>query len=256
MSPLLMAYEKYCHSLRQAAPDLQACLRHCYGQLGRDPGALFAQVNQRIIDLLEADAKQVEHAYHNRHHVCDVVSAIVLLLQQTAEEPNSPASVVDCMITAALGHDLHHDGLGTIAELYVERRSATAVLAIGQEAGLSAADMSFIEALILATYPPVQRELRQKLAVEQGPDQAELFYLMFGEADVLASLTPRFGKVLSVHLSAEWRKAGLVLPFMPDEDAGRAIFLAGYRLVTPSSRQLGVEAMVSDQLRILERKAT
>jgi len=254
MSALLMAYEKDCAAARLAAPDLSVCVDEAYRQLGRSPDGVFAEVNRKIIDLLEADAKQAEHAYHNRHHVRDVVCAVVLLLLQG--EPAVTPHVVDCMITAALGHDLHHDGLGTMSQRDVERRSATAVLAIAKDAGLPQADMGFIEGLILATYPPIQRRLREKLAQGQGTDPEDMMALVFGEADVLASLTPTFGKILSISLSAEWRKAGLIFPSMPDDDAGRALFLGLYRHLTPSARRLGVEAMVLDQMQILQRNVS
>lgn len=255
MSPLLKAYEKDCQASRMAAPDLPACLIEAYRQVGRDPDPVFSHANHKIIDLLETDAKDDEHAYHNRHHVGDVLAAIVLLIKQTDIEPEALAPLADCMITAALGHDLHHDGFGTTPEVDVEGKSAAAVLAIGREAGISSADLGFIEGLILATYPPMQLNLRQKLGSTKEPDRDDLLALMFGEADVLASLTPTFGKELSVALSAEWRRAGRIFPSMPDTDAGRTFFLGCYRLVTPSARSLGVDVMVSDQLRILERKA-
>ena len=256
MSSLLMAYEKDCQTSRRTAPDLSACLMKAHRQIGQNPDPVFAKVNTKIIDLLEADANPVEHAYHNRHHVCDVVCAVVLFLKQTDLNPDAPARVVECMITAALGHDLHHDGLGTMSALDVERRSAKAVLAIGQEEDLPAADLALIEGLILATYPPVQRALRQTLGIDPGPGANDVLALMFGEADVLASLTPTFGKVLSIALSAEWRKAGLLVPSMPDEDAGRALFLSAYRRVTPTAQRLGVDVMVSDQLQNLQRKVS
>jgi len=256
MSPLLMAYQQDCFASRMAAPDLSACLQDCYAQLGRAPDPQFALVNHKIIVLLERDAKQVEHAYHNRHHVRDVLSAVVLLLKQTDIAAFSTARLVDCMMTAALGHDLHHDGLGTMSELDVELRSSNAVLAIAQEVGLLAAEMGFIEGVILATYPPTQRRLREKLAMQQGPAPDELLTLIFGEADVLASLTPEFGKTLSVALGAEWRKAGLMFAAMPDEDAGRALFLENYRLLTPSAQRLGVDTMVFDQLLELQRNVS
>lgn len=256
MSPLLMAYQQDCFASRMAAPDLSACLQDCYAQLGRAPDPLFALLNHKIIELLESDAKQAEHAYHNRHHVRDVLCAVVLLLKQTDVASDATARVVDCMMTAALGHDLHHDGLGTMSELDVERRSSNAVMAIAEDVGLPAADMRFIEGVILATYPPVQRRLREKLAMKQGPAPDELLALIFGEADVLASLTPGFGKTLSVALSTELRKAGLVFAAMPDEDAGRALFLESYRLLTPSAQRLGVDTMVFDQLLELQRNVS
>ncbi len=127
MSPLLMAYEKDCQASRWKAPDIRACLNDATLKLGHTPDPVFAAVNQKIIDLLEIDAQTVEHAYHNRHHVCDVLSAVVLLLRQTDLDEKAITRLADCMITAALGHDLHHDGRGTISELDVERRSAAAV---------------------------------------------------------------------------------------------------------------------------------
>ena len=253
MSPLLKAYEKDCHASRPAAPDLLACLTAAYQHLGRNPDPVFAKVNHTIVDLLKADAELGEHAYHNLHHVRDVLFAVVLLLKQTQIDPDAKARVVDCMITAALGHDLHHDGLGTTPTLDLERRSATAVLGVAQDAGLPPADLGLIEGLILASYPPKQLKMREKLGFDKGPDPDELLALMFGEADVMASLTPEFGKILSVALSAEWRKAGRILPSMPDDDAGRAGFLGCYRLVTPTAKALGLDVMVAEQLQVLQR---
>ncbi len=256
MSPMLMAYEQDCQASRSTSPNLRACLTQAYEHLGRAPDLLFAKVNQTIIDLLDIDAQQGEHAYHNRHHVCDVLSALVLLLKQSDIDAKSNGRWIDCVITAALGHDLHHDGRGTIPGVDVERRSSSAVLAIARDAGLHAAELVLIEGLILATYPPVQLNLRQKLATLPGPDPDELLALIFGEADVLASLTPTFGLTLSAALSAEWRKAGLIFPSMPDEDAGREKFLGCYRLLTSSAKRLGVELMVMDQLQNLQRNVS
>ena len=253
MSPLLKAYEKDCQASRQTVPDLSACLTAVYRHLGRNPDPTFAKVNRKIIDLLNADAELGEHAYHNRHHVRDVLFAVVLLLKQTQVDPDGKARVVECMITSALGHDLHHDGLGTTPTLDLERRSATAVLEIAQDAGLPPADLGLIEGLILASYPPKQLKIREKLGLDQAPDPDELLALMFGEADVMASLTPEFGKTLSIALSAEWRKAGRILPSMPDDDAGRAGFLGCYRLMTPAAQALGLDVMVAEQLQVLQR---
>ncbi|MEI6798332.1 MAG: hypothetical protein WCO04_03855 [Pseudomonadota bacterium] len=254
MSPMLVAYEQDCKASRRAAPDLALCLNAANTQLGHAPDPVFAKVNQKIIELLDIDARQGEHAYHNRHHVGDVLMAVVLLCKQMDFDLTAPrARRVECMITAALGHDLHHDGRGTGQGVDVERGSATAVLTIARNAGLPAADLALIESLILATYPPVQLTLRQKLAAPQAPDPEDVLTLVFGEADVLASLTPSFGLALSVALSAEWRKAGLTFPSMPDEPAGREKFLGSYRLLTPSARRLGVDMMVIDQLQHLKR---
>ena len=55
---------------------------------------------------------------------------------------------------------------------------------------------------------------------------------------------------------AEWRKAGLIFPSMPDEDAGREKFLGCYRLLTSSAKRLGVDLMVMDQLQNLQRNVS
>lgn len=256
ISPLLVAFENNCQASREKSLDLSATVLECHRQLGRTPDPIFARVNRKIIEGLEADAVHGEHRYHNRHHVRDVLAAIVLLLGQIKTEVAANANLAERMITAALGHDLHHDGRGSFAEPDVEHRSAAAVSAIGQDSGLAMADLDFIEGLILNTYPPYQVKLRQGLCGEKDLEGENLFKLMFGEADVLASLTPSFGKVLSVALAAEWRKAGIKYASMPDEPGGRAYFLECYRQVTPAARQMGVDIMVSEQLRQLKRNAS
>lgn len=250
MSPSLTAFEEQRWLSREGQPDLLGCLQDAYLRLEHRPAASFQQAQMEIIGILEDDARTTEPAYHNRRHVCDVVSAAALLLE-AQDCRGLQDDVVDAVMTAALGHDIHHDGRAISIDGILERQAADAVTQIGKRSGLSAGINAFMEALIMATFPADQAKIRTNIRAGAACSGAEEFQLLLGDADVLASLTPGLGMKLSAQLREEWQAAGFSPVSPPDSPEGRRIFLGIYTTLSPAAQRLGVDRMVHEQLQQL-----
>lgn len=255
MTDLLAMFEQQCWLSREGQPDLECSVTKAYRVLGRRPSAAFGKVQERLIALLESDAQAKEHPYHNRHHVCDVVAAAALLLHVHGAD-RAGDDTIDAVLTAALAHDLHHDGRATSIDGALEERSAAAVKRVGTDSGLEEKVLDLMEGLILSTPPSVQARLRARLREGNACGTQENFQLLLGEADVLASLTPHFGWRLSALLREEWSEAGFQPANPPDTPKGRRFFLGTYTTLSLAACKLGVDRMIAAQLEQLDEERT
>lgn len=247
MDQRLMEFEARRIAARRSPPDLHRTLSAAYARLGLKQSPPFGAANARIIAQLSADEALLRLEYHNRHHVQDVIDAVAILL--TAD----PDSLVllqesEALLTAALGHDLHHDGRAFLPEPELERRSARSATNIARDCGVPESALLLIETLIIGTYPALQMELRTKSHSWSPADDVTRLKLILGEADVLASLTPRLGQTLSLSLAKEWASADMGGSPPPSSTQGRRQFLRAYHGLSCQAERLGVGVMIAEQL--------
>ena len=249
MDQRLREFEARRIAARSSAPDLQQAVWDAYRRLELVASPPFEAANARIITLLSDDEAVVEFEYHNRHHVQDVIDAAALLLSANSNG-HMTAQESEAFLTAALGHDLHHDGRGPLPEPVLERRSAKSVTDIGRDTGIPESSLFLIEALIIATHPALQKSLREREDLATSNGNADRLKLILGDADVLASLTPGLGQELSRRLAREWAASGVdVLP-SPSSPMGRRQFLSAYRRLSAEAVTLGADSMIAEQLKL------
>lgn len=246
MDQRLKDYEDRRLAARLSAPDLEREISAAHARLGLKPSIESALVIRKIITKLAEDAGRRQPEYHNLHHVQDVVDAAALLLSTNVGMVG--ADQCELLLVAALGHDLHHDGSGPLSEPLLEWRSANAVTEAGLSCGLRESALKLVESLIVSTYPPMQMSLRSGVAGDAGSDPILRLELILGEADVLASLTPRLGRELSLCLDREWEAAGVEAAWRPSSPEGRRQFLTAYQVLSAEALSLGVDAMIAEQL--------
>lgn len=246
MDQRLKEYEARRIASRSFAPDLTREIASAHARLGLEPSKTFAVACRELIQKLAEEAENSEAEYHNLYHVQDVVDATALLL--TCNEDLIEAELNEVLLIAALGHDLHHDGRGALREGDFERRSAKTVAGVCVSSGFTESTSMLIEALIVSTSPPTQMSLRSEMGRATLNDPAHRMMLILGEADVLASLTPRLGRDLSLRLEEEWLAAGVEAAHAPSSVAGRRQFLTAYRRLSAEALDLGVDVMIAEQL--------
>lgn len=247
MDKRLADFEARCTSARQSPPDLSNVMARIYATLAMTPSAAFVATNERVIALMTIEAATTEPQYHNRYHVQDVVEAAALLLS-TAADDMIPPHDRHALLTAALAHDLLHDGQAFLSEPELEWRSARNLVSIGRACGLPEGTLRLMETLIVSTFPPLQMSLRANMQATDVVEPASLLKLLLGEADVLASLTPRLGVRLSECLEEEWTAAGIHFSPSPSSLDGRRQFLSAYRQLSAAAIELGVGRMIAEQL--------
>ena len=247
MDQRLRKFEARRIAARASPPDLQQALLDAYARLHLIQSPHFEATNARIIDQLSAEERISALDYHNCHHAQDVIDAATLLLTAGSGSSVSPQEM-EALLTAALGHDLHHDGRAFLPDPELECRSARSVTAIGRDCGVPENALVLIEALILGTYPALQKVLRTEGEPSVPTDTARRLKLILGEADVLASLTPRLGRELSISLAKEWASAGMHVSHSPSSAQGRQRFLVSYQKLSAEAEALGVAVMIAQQL--------
>lgn len=249
MDQRLKEFEARRIAARSYVPDLQQAVWDAYSTLGLVASREFEAANARIIALLSEEEAVFKLEYHNRHHVQDVIDSATLLLSATSNF-HTTAQEREAFLTAALGHDLHHDGQATLSEPELERRSAKSVIDIGRDAGIPESALSLIEALIIATHPALQKSLREKEDLGASNGNVDRLKLILGDADVLASLTPGLGQALSGCLAREWANAGADVAPSPSSPKGRRQFLSAYRTLSAEAVSLGADLMIAEQLKL------
>jgi hypothetical protein len=164
-----------------------------------------------------------QHPYHNRQHFCEVALTAYILC--FLEQLNAEATQL--VVLAALIHDVVHDG-GSQAFVQ-ERASVERMRPMLQAAGLSAAQVSRIMVLVLATQSSAGTEFMATVFRAHHRDEAPALAIPTGapelaaliddpalarlarilcEADILPSvgLNLEHAMCLQERLSLEWRR--------------------------------------------------
>ncbi len=261
----LAAIEQELFTLRRAPPDVASALRaalvhvggpdmhrpdqHRGDRHGRD--ARLVMAGERIVQAVETASHGGELAYHNRHHIAEVVLAMGWLCGIARRNGDISADVASLGVVAMAGHDLLHDGSPPVGGV-LERRAADAVARAVADVGLGPRQRGMIAAAIGGTNPDLiasnaERAAGQLPAGRYGRP-VDLMIAMANEADVFSSLLPRLGPHLTHLLADERRRAGFPEAADITGPRSRLAFLGTYARLSPAARQMGLGELRNAQV--------
>jgi hypothetical protein len=207
--------------------QMPACFEHLL-----EGGRLIAEnIHSGPVDL---------PAYHNQHHVAEVVLAAYLLGKRERLSSRHTAELV----VAAVAHDLWHPGAKNQVPFEIETLSCDIAEPLLRQAGWNDEEVSRLRAMILATdfVNGVPNTRSRYLATRElpGHDPERVLAaqcLLLTEADILFSCFDKdFNEELSRLLSQEWNMGqdNLTVP-------QRLGFLNSVVFLSEAARQLGLE---------------
>lgn len=251
-------------------PGLPTVIAGCMQSLGykrswltkqRDDLGRFARVLTDLasdVERIGCGMKQLgcEPAYHSRKHMAQVaLSMTALLLARRPSNTLAPTDVCHEMLllSAALGHDVLHDGRRNDEPRQSERVSAQHVAAMYKRHGLSAYWRGRLVTIIEMTDPLDTANNHSVLHNATSLDSLTLCCVLMNEADILASTLPDIGIGLTEELATEWD-----LRYPQDAkglrtESGRSFFLQHMALFSSeSAKRLGLPAIRQQQLDTIE----
>lgn len=256
----------------EAWPGLDLVVRNALSQLGHAPQTRLTARKQALHDCIfsviqaieqdgaERSARQEEPAYHNRLHFSDaVVSLCVLLSNERVIAGRPRAAALShaewlCMLTM-VSHDFMHNGRVNAFRSEIEAMTVQALLPHMSEHRVHADDQALVSDLILKTDPAFVAQSHQNIqGLPFDVADPRCMLVLIQECDILASALPATGGGLTQQLSREW---STVAPersqsLLPPE--GRLMFLKhAARFSSPSSRLLGVQAVIDQQIQALQQ---
>ena len=203
------------------------------------------------IDALNSSFES-EPAYHSRKHFVDVCTGISALLSQNIGRDEakslSPWAVSTeeswLLLFAAIGHDYMHRGRINSVDYENELISLNGLqLFLNKYSDLSPEFkqnlMLKLHQLILPTCFDFTHLLYEKINKGIG-EQLDYLAMLLTEADVLASVLPKRGKVLSKRLSLEWRDQNKELSNYVASKEGYEKFLQKVQFLSDQSKKLNV----------------
>ena len=195
-----------------------------------------------------------EPNYHSRSHFKDVCVALSLLLQSQTAITNSPVAHLALSVSAkeawillfcAIGHDCGHDGTINTSPFELEKRSISQIKHWLNTTNYSPTEMnalmSYVEPIILATDPKNFQALLTK-KIDQN-HRADLMALLMVEADLMASILPVRGALLSRNLAMEWNQNYPDMAKFVNSTEGRIGFLERVQFTSPHSQVLNISAI-------------
>ena len=195
-----------------------------------------------------------EPNYHSRSHFKDVCIALSLLIQSQAAFTNSPAAHPALSISAkeawillfcAIGHDFGHDGTINTSPFELEKKSISHIKLWLSTTNYPATEMNgllnYVEPIILATDPKNFQTLLTK-KIDQN-HRTDLMALLLVEADLMASILPVRGALLSRNLAMEWRNNYPDMAKGVNSIEGRIGFLERIQFTSPHSQVLNISTI-------------
>ena len=193
-----------------------------------------------------------EPPYHSRKHFVDVCIGISTLLSQNLERGQaqqlSPWTLSKedswLLLFAAIGHDYMHRGRINSVDYENELISLNGLQLFLENHSNFSADykqnlMLTLHRLILPTCFDFTHLLYEKINKGMG-DQLDCLAMLLTEADVLASILPHRGKVLSKRLSLEWEDQNKELSQFVASKEGYDAFLQKVQFLSDQSKKLNV----------------
>ena len=203
------------------------------------------------IDALNSSFES-EPPYHSRKHFVDVCTGMSALLSQNIERDSghqlSPWTVSKqdswLLLFAAIGHDYMHRGRINSVDYENELISLHGLqLFLDKHSNLSPEFkqilMNKLHQLILPTCFDFTPLLYEKINSGMG-NQIDYLAMLLTEADILASILPRRGKVLSRRLSLEWQDQNKELSKFVASQEGYEKFLQKVQFLSAQSKKLNV----------------
>ena len=194
-----------------------------------------------------------EPNYHSRSHFKDVCIALSLLIQSQAAITNSPAAHPALSISAkeawillfcAIGHDFGHDGTINTSPFELEKRSISHIKHWLSTTNYSPIEMngllSYVEPVILATDP---KNFQTLLTKKINQNRTDLMALLMVEADLMASVLPVRGALLSRNLAMEWKQNYPDMAKSVNSIEGRIGFLERIQFTSPHSHVLNISTI-------------
>jgi hypothetical protein len=255
-----------------AWPGMGLVVRSALAQLGWQPNAALSSRNQAlhdcifsVIKAIEADGQQraahhQEPKYHNRLHFADAVVSLTVLMaleRQINDRPADapPAHAEWLGLLTVVAHDFLHTGRINQFHSEIETLSVKALTPHMKRHKVHKADQAVIRSLILKTDPSFVPESHLEISgVPFDLSDPRCLLVLIQECDIMASTLPATGGQLTQQLSDEWATVA------PDRsqslltNKGRLFFLKHMALFSsPSSRLLGIQATIDQQIAALEQ---
>ena len=194
-----------------------------------------------------------EPNYHSRSHFKDVCIALSLLIQSQAAITNSPAAHLALSVSAkeawillfcAIGHDFGHDGTINTSPFELEKRSISHIKHWLSTTNYSPIEMNgllgYVEPIILATDP---KNFQTLLTKKINQNRTDLMALLMVEADLMASVLPVRGALLSRNLAMEWKQNYPDMAKSVNSIEGRIGFLERIQFTSPHSHVLNISTI-------------
>ena len=194
-----------------------------------------------------------EPNYHSRSHFKDVCIALSLLIQSQAAFTNSPAAHPALSISAkeawillfcAIGHDFGHDGRINTSPFELEKRSISHIKHWLSTTNYPSTEMNgllnYIEPVVLATDP---KNFQTLLTKKINQNRTDLMALLMVEADLMASVLPVRGALLSRNLAMEWKQNYPDMAKSVNSIKGRIGFLERIQFTSPHSHVLNISTI-------------
>ena len=195
-----------------------------------------------------------EPNYHSRSHFKDVCIALSLLIQSQAAIANASAALPALSISSeeawillfcAIGHDCGHNGTINTSPFELEKKSISQVHhwlnTTNYPPTKINALMNYVEPIILATDPKNFQTLLTK-KIDQN-HRTDLMALLMVEADLMASILPVRGALLSRNLAMEWNQNYPDMAKLVNSIEGRIGFLERVQFTSPHSQVLNISAI-------------
>jgi len=204
-----------------------------------------------------------EPNYHSRSHFKDVCIALSLLIQSQTTINNASAALPALSISpeeawillfCAIGHDLGHNGSINTSPFELEKKSISQIHHWLNTTNYPPTEinglMNYVEPIILATDPKYfQTLLTKKTDQNHGTN---LMALLLVEADLMASILPVRGAVLSSNLAMEWNQNYPDMAKIVNSIEGRLGFLERVRFTSPHSQILNISSIQQTHIRQLK----
>ena len=194
-----------------------------------------------------------EPNYHSRSHFKDVCIALSLLIQSQAAFTNSPAAHPALSISAkeawillfcAIGHDFGHDGTINRSPFELEKRSISHIKHWLSATNYPLTEMNgllgYVEPVVLATDP---KNFQTLLTKKINQNRTDLMALLMVEADLMASVLPVRGALLSRNLAMEWKQNYPDMAKSVNSIEGRISFLERIQFTSPHSQVLNISTI-------------
>ena len=195
-----------------------------------------------------------EPNYHSRSHFKDVCIALSLLLQSQTTINNASAALPVLSISpeeawillfCAIGHDCGHNGTINTSPFELEKKSISQVHHWLNTTNYPPMEinalMNYVEPIILATDPKNFQTLLAK-KIDQN-HRTDLMALLMVEADLMASILPVRGALLSRNLAMEWKQNYPDMAKSVNSIEGRIGFLERIQFTSPHSHVLNISTI-------------
>jgi hypothetical protein len=195
-----------------------------------------------------------EPNYHSRSHFKDVCIALSLLIQSQTTINNASAALPALSISpeeawillfCAIGHDCGHNGTINTSPFELEKKSISQVHHWLNTTNYPPTEinalMNYVEPIILATDPKNFQTLLTK-KIDQN-HRTDLMALLMVEADLMASILPVRGALLSRNLAMEWNQNYPDMAKLVNSTEGRIGFLERVQFTSPHSQALNISAI-------------